>query len=189
MSISMAAVAASMAVVTGGGLAVGTGQGTHAIAHEHFVAVADSDTYRAVTYDTAAVPAGSQVTVVSHPASDGGTRVALILEGVQPDRTFGAHVHRNRCGASPGDSGSHYQNVPDPVTPSTDPAYANPDNEIWLDLTTDGHGDGHAVAAVGWRFRAGEAASVVVHEHATDTHPGHAGTAGARLACVDVPLS
>ncbi|MGK5628952.1 superoxide dismutase family protein [Streptomyces sp. URMC 123] len=142
----------------------------------------------AITYDTRSIPIGSRVVVLERREPDGGTSVALWLEGVQPLRTFGAHVHQKPCGPRPADSGPHYQHVKDPVQPSTDPAYANPRNEVWLDLTTDDRGEGGALSSVRWRFRPGEARSVVVHEHATQTHPGHAGTAGARLACVNVPF-
>ena len=34
-------------------------------------------------------------------------------------------------------AGPTFQNVVDPVQPSVDPAYANPENEIWLDFRTD----------------------------------------------------
>ncbi|WP_151483707.1 superoxide dismutase family protein [Streptomyces albicerus] len=142
----------------------------------------------AVTYDEAGVPVGSRVTVIERVSGEGGTEVELRLKGVDPDRTYGAHVHRKPCGPLPADSGPHYQDRVDPVQPSTDPEYANPDNEIWLDLTTDTHGRGGSEAAVEWTFRTGEARSVVIHEHATHTEPGHAGEAGARLACVDVPF-
>jgi Cu-Zn family superoxide dismutase len=74
------------------------------------------------------------------------------------------------------------------VSPSTDPAYANPDNEIWLDFTTTKNGSGLAVAQVDWRFTDRHAGSVVVHAEHTHTDPGHAGTAGARLACITVPF-
>ncbi len=37
---------------------------------------------------------------------------------------------------------------------ATDPAFANPDNEIWLDLSTDGDGNGSAQAVVDWQFGA-----------------------------------
>ncbi|MBC9729435.1 superoxide dismutase family protein [Streptomyces sp. TRM68367] len=143
----------------------------------------------AITHDRDAVPEGSRVVVVEKPHKGGGTTVAVGLKGLQPDRTYGAHVHTKPCGPEPADSGPHYQNTVDPVQPSVDPAYANPDNEVWLDFTTNTRGSGGAVATVDWRFREGAARSVVVHEHATETGPGHAGMAGARLACVNVPFS
>ncbi|MFH8981688.1 superoxide dismutase family protein [Streptomyces varsoviensis] len=155
---------------------------------EHF-GPASQAPYTAVTHDPAAVPVGARVVVTERRHEGGGTTVALRLEGVQKNRTFGAHVHSKPCGAKPADSGPHYQDVLDPKQPSTDPKYANPRNEVWLDLTTDEDGDGRSRAAQRWHFRYGEARSVVVHEHKTETEPGHAGMAGARLACVNVPFA
>ncbi|MCD9193507.1 superoxide dismutase family protein [Streptomyces albireticuli] len=144
--------------------------------------------YGAVTYDPKSVPPGSRVEVRER-TSDRGTWFELRLAGVQAKRTFGAHVHQKPCGTDSATSGGgHYQNVKDPVQPSVDPAYANARNEAWLDLTTDARGNGRSQTSVRWRVRDGEARSVVVHERATDTRPGKAGTAGARLACVNVPF-
>ncbi|MBT2386586.1 superoxide dismutase family protein [Streptomyces sp. ISL-11] len=140
----------------------------------------------ATTYDSA-VPAGSRVRVTVRPAHH-GTRFELRLHGVKPRRTFGAHLHQSPCTADPQGSGGHYQHLGDPVQPSVDPAYANPRNEAWLDVTTDARGEGRSLATVAWHLRPARARSVVVHEHATDTRPGRAGTAGARLACVTVPF-
>ena len=139
----------------------------------------------AVTFDQEAVPVGARARVTSS-ASGTGTRVTLEVRGLQPDRTYGAHVHTKPCGSKPEDAGPHYQNVADPVQPSVDPAYANPENEVWLDFVTDHTGAGSSEDTVAWRFRSGGARSVVVHEHATSSDPGHAGTAGDRLACVNV---
>ncbi|MFD7626089.1 superoxide dismutase family protein [Streptomyces sp. NPDC059851] len=144
--------------------------------------------YGAVTYAPGSVPPGSRIRVTER-TGDHGTWIELRLEGVEADRTFGAHVHRQPCGADPADAGTHYQDAADPVQPSVDPVYANPRNEAWLDLVTDARGHGRSQASVGWRIRAGEARSVVVHEHATATLSGHAGSAGPRLACVTVPFA
>ncbi|WP_328825324.1 superoxide dismutase family protein [Tomitella gaofuii] len=143
----------------------------------------------AFTYDEAAVPAGAAITVDSED-DGGGTTVTINAEGLQPDRDFGAHAHTKPCGPQPSDSGPHYQNVRDPEAtadaPSTDPAYANPQNEVWLDFSTDGSGAGHASTTVDWEFRDGGAQSLVLHAKHTATGPGEAGSAGDRLACIDV---
>ncbi|MEU3648331.1 superoxide dismutase [Lentzea sp. NPDC034063] len=144
-----------------------------------------SATAKAVTYD-AKVPAGAKVTVVGVPTVTGGTTVLLVLNGLQPHRAYGAHVHVKKCGAAPADSGPHFQNVTDPVQPSVDPAYANPRNEIWLDVHTDGRGFAHTESTVDWQFTERHAQSVVLHNEHTHTKPGEAGTAGPRLACVNV---
>ncbi|MEW2218808.1 superoxide dismutase family protein [Streptomyces sp. NPDC006990] len=142
----------------------------------------------AITYDQARVPAGAGITVARR-ATRHGTTVWLRVRGLLPDRTYGAHVHTRPCGGRPGDAGPHYQHRRDPRQPSTDPRYANPRNEVWLDVTTDAAGRGSAVSRHGWTFRPGGAGSVVLHERATRAGQGHAGAAGARLGCFTVPLS
>ncbi len=137
-----------------------------------------------VRYDTALVPEGA--TARAFTASAAGTLTALSVRGLLPAREYGAHVHTKPCGPSPSDSGPHYQHVPDPVQPSTDPAYANPRNEIWLDFTTTANGSGFAVSHVDWTYGDRLPASVVIHETHTHTGPGHAGTAGGRLACLNL---
>ncbi|MDK1473991.1 superoxide dismutase family protein [Streptomyces sp. 549] len=141
----------------------------------------------AVTHDEGVVPAGARITVAQR-VKDGRTAVELSVRGIQPDRAYGAHVHTGTCGVAPEASGPHYQHRIDPVQPSVDPAYANPRNEAWLDFRTGPDGSGGAVAEQKWSFRAGEARSVVIHEHTTLTGKGEAGQAGRRLACFTVPF-
>ncbi|KAB7845046.1 superoxide dismutase family protein [Streptomyces mobaraensis NBRC 13819 = DSM 40847] len=190
----VAAAAALLMAVPAVGLGSGPGAGSGSGRDSGRDAVTVAGTFRkrsggaAVTYVPAAVPEGARVRVAERPAHGGRTRFVLRLQGLPAGRTFGAHAHRRACGPKPDDAGPHYQNVKDPVQPSVDPAYANPRNEVWLDLTTDAHGAARAETTVAWRVRPGEARSVVLHEHATDTRAGHAGTAGARLACVTVPF-
>jgi Cu-Zn family superoxide dismutase len=142
----------------------------------------------AFTYDEAAVPVGSSVDVESEE-QDGRTTVTFNATGLAPNRDFGVHAHTRPCGPQPSDSGPHYQNDVDPAAtpekPSSDPAYANPQNEIWLDVTTDASGNAQASTTVNWEFRGGEANSVVLHAQHTMTGPGQAGMAGDRLACID----
>jgi Cu-Zn family superoxide dismutase len=142
----------------------------------------------AFTYNEAAVPVGSSVNVGSEE-QDGHTTITFSATGLAPNRDFGVHVHTRTCGREPLDSGPHYQNDVDPAAtpeaPSSDPAYANPQNEIWLDVTTDGNGDAQSSTAVSWEFRHDEANSVVLHAQRTMTGPGMAGMAGDRLACID----
>jgi superoxide dismutase, Cu-Zn family len=146
----------------------------------------------AFTYNPALAPEGAQVDV---DVDDRGaaTEVRLEVEGLLPNRGYAAHAHVNACGPTGDAAGPHFQNQVDPAAapgkPSTDPAYANPQNEIWLDLRTDGDGDGEARAEVPFVFSDRAPASVVIHEaEATGTAPGQAGTAGARLACITVPF-
>ncbi|ASU82087.1 superoxide dismutase family protein [Nocardiopsis gilva YIM 90087] len=142
----------------------------------------------AITYDDA-VPEGKKVDVDVQPEGDARTRFILTVNGLEPDRDYGSHVHTKPCGKDPADSGPHYQNEADPdATPSVNPDYANPENEVWLDFTTDGDGNAESTATVDFRPRTGEANSVVIHENHTKTGPGEAGKAGDRLACVNVPM-
>ncbi|TDQ54965.1 superoxide dismutase family protein [Actinorugispora endophytica] len=152
---------------------------------ESFAAWSEGAT--AVTYDEEAVPAESTIQVSVAPAGS-ATGFTLSVTGLRPDRDYGAHLHTEPCGEDPADSGPHYQNEADPEQPSTDPAYANPRNEVWLDFRTDAEGAASAQTSVTWAPRAGEANSVVIHKEHTQTAAGHAGTAGDRLACVNVPL-
>lgn len=155
-----------------------------ATAHGTFAAYAPGA--RAVTYRPDLVPAGSRGRVFSVSAAHAGTVTALVVTGLLPGHAYGAHAHAQPCGATGDAAGPHFQHVPDPVKPSVDPAYANPRNEIWLDFTTDHAGTGSALSTVDWTFGDRRARSVVIHETHTHTDPGHAGTAGARLACLDV---
>ena len=141
----------------------------------------------AYTYDQTAAPPGARLTVTS-TGTDGGTRVEFRAEGLQPNRAYGVHAHVRPCGATGEAAGPHFQHRIDPVQPSVDPAYANPRNEIWLDLRTDGSGSGTATTEVPFGFAERAPASVVVHERPTATGPGKAGTAGGRVACLTVPF-
>jgi Cu-Zn family superoxide dismutase len=153
-------------------------------------ALAAADRVRAegplVRYDTS-VPEGAAARVQSVATSSGRTVVTLHVRGLQPDTTYGAHAHVHACGATGGAAGPHYQHVVAPAGEAADTAYANRDNEIWLDLTTDDEGNGAAQTVVDWQFRPDEANSVVLHQDPTAPGPdGAAGTAGPRLACLTV---
>ncbi|GAB2513147.1 superoxide dismutase family protein [Nocardiopsis aegyptia] len=143
----------------------------------------------AVTYDETAVPVGATADVQVREEGE-QTSVQFTATGLEGDRDFGAHVHTQPCGEEPSDAGPHYQNEADPAAtedePSSDPAYANPENEVWLDFTTDADGNAVTTATVDWTFREGEARSLVLHDQHTSTEHGEAGTAGDRLACVTV---
>ncbi|GAA2566125.1 superoxide dismutase family protein [Pseudonocardia hydrocarbonoxydans] len=140
----------------------------------------------ALTYDPELVPVGARG-AVSAQTGDAGTTVTLAVRGLAPERPYGAHVHTQPCGPTGDVAGPHFQHEVDPVQPSVDPAFANPGNEIWLDITTDAAGAGTATATVPWAFdRDRRAQSVIIHAMPTATGPGEAGTAGARAACISV---
>lgn len=139
----------------------------------------------AVTYDPTRVPEGSSAQVDLEEA-EASTTVALSVEGLEPDMMYGAHVHVAACGEDPDDAGPHYQNEQDPETPSINQQYANPENEIWLDFSTDPEGNAEARSSVDWQLREGEGRSVVIHAMHTKTEEGEAGTAGDSLACITI---
>lgn len=140
----------------------------------------------ALTYNPARVPVGARATVRAE-STDASTRTTLTVEGLNPNSMYGAHAHAKPCGPTGDAAGPHFQYRQDPVKPSVDPAYANPQNEIWLDLSTDAQGNGTAASTVPWRFQDDRRAmSVVIHDMATMTEPGKAGTAGSRPACINV---
>lgn len=140
-------------------------------------------------YDLALVPEGATARVQAVQTSSGSTVVTLQVRGLRPSRDYGAHVHTSACGATGAAAGPHYQHVL-PVAPDlpTDPAFGNPANEVWLDLTTDAEGNGSAQSLVRWQTRSGGAGSVVLHQRHTATGPGVAGTAGPRVGCLTVPF-
>ncbi|MFR9801325.1 superoxide dismutase family protein [Pseudonocardia sp. RS010] len=141
----------------------------------------------AITYDPELVPAGATARVTSSTEGTSST-VTLAVTGLVPERTYGSHAHQKPCGPAAADSGPHFQHVPDPVNPSVDPAYANPQNEVWLDFTTDAQGAASVTAnQAEWAFTDQAAPqSVVIHAMPTATEPGKAGTAGDRVGCVTV---
>ncbi len=115
--------------------------------------------------------AGGSGFVVSNATGDGTTHVVLQVRGLPPNRKFGAHVHQLACNNNK--AGGHYRNDP--------AAGATPQNEIWLDFTTNDAGNGHAQAIADFLIRTGEARAVIIHDHTTDA----AGVAGPKLACID----
>ena len=139
-----------------------------------------------VVYDARLTPDGATAKVHSVETGSGRTIVTLHVTGLQPNRQYGAHAHVAQCGATGGAAGPHFQFT---EGPATDPAFANPENEIWLDLTTDAAGNGRAKSAVDRPFPSDRRPkSVIIHERHTSTGADTAGTAGARVACLTVPF-
>jgi Cu-Zn family superoxide dismutase len=153
---------------------------------EHTVVTATfAEDDAATNYNKALVPDGAKALVAEY-VFDGATTVTLNVRGLVPNRAYGAHAHALPCGSTGEAAGPHFQHVPDPVKPSVDPAYANATNEIWLDFKTDGQGNATTASTVPWEFQNARAGSVVIHADPTQTAPGKAGTAGARIGCVSV---
>lgn len=123
----------------------------------------------ALTYDMKLVPAGARIEVVRR-GGRGRVSVSVRGEGPAAGRACGAHVQQGECGGIRPWWAGTYRRREDPVQPSTGPAHANPENEVWLGFTTDAHGAGAATARQSWEFRPGEAWSVVLRRR-----PGGAG--------------
>jgi superoxide dismutase, Cu-Zn family len=145
----------------------------------------------AITYNPALAPVGAGILASLTPTGYGYPRTVATLSvaGLLPNRGYAAHAHTNACGITPDSAGPHYQNRIDPAatpqSPSINPEYANPRNEIWLDLRTDADGSGSSGTTVPFSFTDRIPGSIVVHEaQATATAPGQAGQAGGRVACL-----
>lgn len=156
-------------------------------------AAAQVDTGRQslISYNSTYVPAGATARVRAISTASGKTVVTLQVRGLVPNREYGSHAHKFACSATDSlAAGGHFQYSVDPVQPSTDDAYANPQNEIWLDFTTDSEGNGSAQTVVNWQFPVDRRAqSVIIHDHHTPTGPdGSAGVAGPRYGCLSVPF-
>jgi superoxide dismutase, Cu-Zn family len=134
-------------------------------------------TSKAVTYDPQA-PVGATVaaTLIAIPLPNGSTQAQLTVFGLQPNRGYAAHAHTNACGATGADAGPHFQHII-----SSDPQYANPSNEIWLDVHTNAAGAGTSRTTVSFVFADRAPGSIVIHGD-MQTSPG--GKAGARIACL-----
>jgi Cu-Zn family superoxide dismutase len=131
-------------------------------------------------------PAGATARVQAVETGNGRTIVTLHVSGFEGLEQYGAHAHTNACGQTGAAAGPHFQYQPGGAT---DPAYANPENEIWLDFATNPAGEGRAKAVVDWQFPSERRAkSVIIHEGGTSTGAGVAGTAGKRVACISVPF-
>ncbi|GAA3455113.1 superoxide dismutase family protein [Dactylosporangium matsuzakiense] len=143
----------------------------------------------AFLYDTSAATASAAAELTLHSAGE-RTTVTLAVTGFRPNRTYGAHLHVNPCGKDPKAAGGHFQYHPEPAassSPSNNPTYANPRNEVWLDFTTDAHGAAKVSAEQPWALSPQHRPqSLVIHEGGTMAKPGEAGAAGARVACLTI---
>jgi Cu-Zn family superoxide dismutase len=143
----------------------------------------------AFLYDPTAVKATATAELSMH-SNEGTTQVALTVTGFDPHRSYGAHLHTKPCGPDPAAAGGHFEHHPDPsasASGSTNPSYANPQNEVWLDFTTDGAGRATVRAEQRWALTPQHRPySLVIHAHQTETGAGVAGSAGPRLACLTI---
>ncbi|MCE7010906.1 superoxide dismutase [Kibdelosporangium philippinense] len=119
----------------------------------------------AFSYSPAA-PVGAELTAEILVTGD-ATNVQLTATGLLPNREYAVRAHTKPCGKSADDAGPRFQNRVDPRQPSVDPAYANPDNEIWLDLRTDHDGAAKPRTSVPFTLSERAPASFVVSESDT----------------------
>ncbi|TDD75351.1 superoxide dismutase family protein [Actinomadura rubrisoli] len=101
------------------------------------------------------------------------------LPAAAAGKTFGAHVHRKKCGPQAADSGPHAQN------PKARPGAPLREKEIWLDIKAGKKGEAESRATARWRAAKGAAGSIVIHAAPTNAKTGDA---GARLVCTTVPF-
>ncbi|MGH3769786.1 MAG: superoxide dismutase [Pseudonocardiaceae bacterium] len=146
-------------------------------------------TSKATTYNPGLAPVGATITAALISSSEGSTTAEFTASGLLPDRGYAVHAHTTACGATGEAAGPHFQNRLDPAaTPqeaSSNPEFANPRNEIWLDMHTDAAGAGTSRTTVPFVLTDRVPGSIVVHEATrTATGPGQAGKAGARIACL-----
>jgi Cu-Zn family superoxide dismutase len=148
----------------------------------------------AYTYNPAVAPVGAHLSVLMTP-SDESTNAELTVSGLVPNRGYAVEANTNACSPNPAAEGPHYQNRIDPtVSPtsisqatSTNPDYANPRNEIWLDVRTDATGSGTSRTTVPFVFTDRGPGSVVIHDAAaTAAGPGQVGNGGAPIACLSL---
>jgi Cu-Zn family superoxide dismutase len=143
---------------------------------------------QAITYNTKLVPAGATAQV-EFSSTGQNLWVRLEVTGLVPGHGYGAHMHVAECGKDPKAAGPHFQHRRDRVSPSVNPAYANPANEIWLDFTADARGAATASREQHWMFSADRLPkSLVLHAQTTRTAAGVAGMAGDRVGCLNLPF-
>jgi len=104
------------------------------------------------------------------------THVTLHVRGIDAPagQTFGAHVHQQPCGATGTAAGPHYQHAGTTGTLE--------EREVWLDITVNASGNAHSEATRPWVLDESTPRSVILHALPTAAD----GTAGTRLACIDL---
>ncbi len=110
-----------------------------------------------------------------------GTLFKLAVTGLKGvSREFGAHVHAGPCEVPTQGAGHYQHSARPPDAGATDPTWANNDNEVWLDFTTDAKGAAAAERTSTFKVDATRAKAVVIHTMKT----GAGGAAGTKLACI-----
>ena len=134
-------------------------------------------TKNTIVYDRKLVPPGAQASVSVE--SRGGTTISsLVVEGLLPDRAYGAPLHVGACGLKPTEAGAHFKESG---------AESSAKNEVWLDLKTSAEGLAYATSRNNWVLTdARLPGSVVLHANPTTRTGPKAGEAGPRVACLSL---
>jgi superoxide dismutase, Cu-Zn family len=160
--------------------------GAFAVRGDGTISAANATRSPAITYNPALVPVGGQMKATLDPSGN-STVADFSVSGLMPNRGYSVVAHVNTCGGVPGGEGPHFQNRIDPAaksgTPSTNPEYANPTNEIWLDVRTDSSGSGTSHVTVPFVFTDRGPGSIVVHNEQQTTANSAAQT-NDRVACL-----
>ncbi|GAA3666690.1 hypothetical protein GCM10022224_033420 [Nonomuraea antimicrobica] len=134
-----------------------------------------ADDTAAIAYDRKLAPEGAQASL-SIESSAGQTRTSLVVEGLLPDRAYGAHLHTKPCGKKPDEAGPHFQHEQGEISP---------ESEVWLDFTTDAEGAARSSVRNDWAFDGAQLpGSLVIHALPTETSGPQVGQAGSRVACL-----
>ena len=147
-------------------------------------AVAGQDKNRRGTFETLSAGTGMGLEidgVAKIKRTSERTIVKVHVRGLEPGRTYGAHLHNAACSAfNPG--GGHYMD--DPAGP------AEPPNELWLSsergdpragITANRGGVAHGRGSANWVARP-TASSVVIHAIPV----GGTTAGGPKIACADL---
>ena len=128
------------------------------------------------TYGTSNPFADAHAVVHVVETGQGKSHITLRVSGVDAPagQTFGAHVHQFPCGSDPDAAGPHYQHAG--ATRKLE------EREVWLDVTINKRGNGITHATRPWSVDQSLPRSVIIHADPTAEN----GTAGARLACIDL---
>jgi Cu-Zn family superoxide dismutase len=147
-----------------------------------------NSTSKAITYNPDLAPIGAALTATIIPTSEGSTAQLTVL-GLLPDRGYTVYAYEKACGPTANAAGARFQNRRDPAAtssaPSTHPQYANPDNEIWLDVRTDDAGTGTSAATLPFVLTDRAPGSLMIY--ATMRAPqerARAGSIGSPVACL-----
>ncbi len=129
------------------------------------------------TYGTSNPFADARAVVHVVETGQGKSHITLKVQGVEAaaGNTFGAHVHQAKCDAvDPLLAGPHYQHAGATGTLE--------EREVWLDVTINHRGNAITQTTRPWSVDQSMPRSVIIHALPTAEN----GTAGARLACIDL---